>query len=235
MDIGVVIPAAGRGKRMQADRNKMFLQLAGHPVLRHTVNIFYGHCTINNIILVAAEDEIDLCREKIVEKYGFHGVDVVRGGSTRRQSVFSGLQALKNVDSVIVHDGARPLLQKKVLQKVIESLKKYDAVTAGRNLKDAVKVRDENNFVRESLDREKLVAVSTPQAFDYKLLMSAHKQVSCDKKIYDDASLVEELGERVKIIEDTYNNIKITTPMDLEVAEYIFANRREKDENGNWF
>ncbi|MFW5996148.1 MAG: 2-C-methyl-D-erythritol 4-phosphate cytidylyltransferase [Halanaerobiaceae bacterium] len=233
MNIGVVIPAAGRGTRMKMGKNKMYLELAGHPLLAHTVDIFYGHRAVDNIVIVVAEDEMEFCRERILKDYNFRNIDIVSGGATRRESVFSGLQALGEVDTVLIHDGARPLLQFEVLEEILAALKEFTALTAGRKVKDAIKVRDKNNFVRESLDRGNLVAVSTPQAFNYELIMKAHRNVSEDIKIYDDASLVEELGGEVKIIEDTYDNIKITTPLDLEVAAYILANRREKNEIGN--
>ena len=235
MKFGVVIPAAGRGKRMKKEKNKMFIEIADHPVLAHTINIFYKFSKVDWIVVVAKENEIDICQEEIINKYGFDGVKIVNGGETRRESVFSGLQALPDfLDYVIIHDGARPFLRDSVLYKVSKTLVNHDAVIVAKKVKDTIKLINKKNHVKKTLNRKRLAAVSTPQAFNYNLIMEAHQRVGAEKKVYDDASLVELIDKDVKIIKDNEENIKLTTPFDLKFAEYIIKNRSENNESWTW-
>ena len=228
MNIGVVIPAAGQGKRMGTKENKQFLYLNDLPILVHTIKTFFNIPLISEIIVVVPEARLDFCQEKIIDKYNLEGVKLVAGGETRRQSVFSGLKAFSlALDYVIIHDGARPLLSGEILDNIISSFKTYDAITTGVKVKDTIKIRDENNFVNKTLDRDKLMSIQTPQAFSYPLILKAHQKVSFTANVSDDASLVEITGHRVKIIEGSYENIKITTPDDLKQAEIILENRGE--------
>lgn len=226
MKLGVVIPAAGRGKRMKAEMNKQFLTLVNRPVLAHTIEIFCNHPQVNQIIVVSRKEEMEYCQKKIIDKFGFNNVKLVAGGKTRRQSVYAGLLAFPlAIDYVIIHDGARPLISNKLLNRVIAALNDYSALTTGFRVKNTIKIEDSNKMVAKTLNRDKLVAIQTPQAFSYDLIVRAHRQIEEDEKVFDDASLVEKLGKKVKIIKGSAENIKITTPVDLSYAKLILKNR----------
>ena len=220
MKIGAVIPAAGQGKRMKAQMNKQYLQLNDRPLLAHTLNIFKNEKKIDEVVVVVREDEIEYCQKEIIQKHNFSNVKIVAGGETRQQSVYAGLMGFSPaINYVIIHDGARPLLPGEVLERIINNLKSYDAITAGVKVKDTIKVKNDQNYVLETPDRDKLIAVQTPQAFDYDLICRAHRNIPQELTATDDASLVEALGHEVKIIEGSYRNIKVTTPEDLIYAE----------------
>lgn len=227
MSIGVVIPAAGQGKRMNSKENKQYMDLLGRPVLAHTLSIFLKNNYIDQVIVVVSSDELDYCRENIIKKYfNEEDVGVVAGGKTRRESVFAGLQAFSPaIDYVIIHDGARPLITQCLLERVIESLNSYDALVVGIRLKDTVKVVDSHDFVLETPQRSSLIIVQTPQAFLYKDILEAYKKVPEDYPATDDASLLEFMGKPVKMIEGSYENIKITVPLDIITAENILKQR----------
>ncbi len=226
MDIGVIIPAAGRGKRMKANINKQYLKINSIPIIVHTLELFAHDSRIRDIVLVVKDTEVSYCKEKILKKYKFNNINIVAGGETRRESVFAGLMAFSPaIDYVIIHDGARPLLPREVIDRVIDNLGNYKAITTAVKVKDTIKIKDKNNFVSRTLTREKLVAIQTPQAFSYNLIKEAHKKIPEGVRVSDDASLVEKLGEPVKIIKGSYQNIKITTPDDLTYARLILENR----------
>ncbi len=226
MRIGVVIPAAGQGKRMKTAVNKQYLTLIGRPVLVHTIELFSANPEIDQIIVVVREDERKYCQNEIINKYFKIPIKLVAGGETRRQSVFNGLKAFSPaIDYVIIHDGARPLLPGNLLDSFIGSLGRYKALTMGVNVKDTIKRINNNKLVVETLDRNSLISIQTPQGFNYNLIMEAHRRVSEDKKVTDDSSLVELIGYQVKVFKGSYENIKITTPFDLALAELILKNR----------
>ena len=222
MNIGAIIPAAGQGKRMKKDINKQYLQLGDRPLLAHTLEIFDNNNYINQIIVVVKEDEMDYCQEKILDKYCFEDLKLVAGGETRQQSVYAGLTAFSPaINYVIIHDGARPLISKDLLDKVIEKLSSHKALTTAIPVKDTIKIINKENFVQKTPDRDNLRAIQTPQAFEYDLIYEAHKNYDGNIKATDDASLVENMGHKVKVIQGESNNIKITTPIDLVYAQNI--------------
>ena len=228
MNIGVVIPAAGRGKRMMSNINKQYLKLFSRPVIAHTLDLFYQDNRIKDIVLVVRDTEVSYCQKQVLEKYNFNNVQIVAGGETRRESVYAGLMAFSPaIDYVIIHDGARPLLDRQVVNRVINEVEEYKAITTGVQVKDTIKTKDNGDFVARTIDRDKLVAIQTPQAFAYQLIIEAHKKISDNVKVSDDASLVEKLGKPVKIVKGSYQNIKITTPEDLDYARLILKNRRK--------
>ena len=226
MNWGVVIPAAGRGSRMKKKTNKQFLDLQGLPLVVHTIRLFQACSFVSQIRLVVRSDELDYCHREILQEFNCDDVQLVAGGATRRESVFNGLKSFAvSPDCVIIHDGARPLLSEVVLDRTKASLQEYEAVAAGVKVKDTIKVTTEDSLVKETLDRKNLVAIQTPQAFKYDLIMKAHKEVPDDEHFSDDASLVEALGHPVKVIAGDYENIKITTPIDLVFARMILGTR----------
>lgn len=225
-EIGVLIPAAGKGSRMGKKINKQFLELLGKPVIYHTIKSFldWQHDFELNIVLAPAE--IDYFKQNILPLFSDYQqkFNLVAGGMSRKESVNNGLQNFSDkVKYVIIHDGARPMLKKELIERSYQAAKKYDAVSCGVRVKDTIKVV-ENSFSKKTLARDSLRAIQTPQAFNIDLIKKAHKNYKKNKAL-DDASLVEELGEKVYIVEGDYNNFKITTPEDLKPAEIILKER----------
>ena len=225
--VGVVIPAAGRGKRMRAAVNKQFLDLYGQPILARTVSVFQSSDAVLEIVIVGAREDIPYI-EKLVEDYQFDKVRaVVLGGEERQESVYAGVKALgPAIKRVAVHDGARPLLTLEVFHRFLAEAEEFAAAILAVPMKDTVKRVDKSGKVVETLPRDELRAVQTPQLFDRDLLENAHvraKEVGLVAT--DDAALVEALGFPVYAVDGMAENIKITTPEDLELAKIILRKR----------
>jgi len=229
-----IVLSAGRGTRMNSDVAKQYLPLKGRPVLFYCMDIFQKSF-IDEIILVCAKEDIEYCKEEIVDKYGFSKVSqIVPGGKERYNSVFNGLCAISDVSRkaseesyVFIHDGARPFVDMDMLERVLDEVKVHKACITGVPVKDTIKVSDADGFVCDTPNRSSLYQVQTPQVFEYKLIKDAYKEV-LDKEqelrekgvsITDDAMIVEAVSDiKVKIVEGSYRNIKITTPEDMIVA-----------------
>jgi len=230
MYITAVIPAAGMGSRMGIRENKLYLKLEDKPVLYHTLHNFVSNSFIDKIILILQENEMDRCEREILSlfKKGRKKIEMVKGGQSRKESVFNGIKNVpKKTDYIIIHDGARPLITQKIINNVIGFLEKEEAVTTGVDVKDTIKVKDHNNYVVKTINRDNLTSIQTPQAFSYELIKKAHQSDIYDKNITDDAYLIELMNKSVKIVEGSYENIKITTPIDITIAEEILKSRRE--------
>lgn len=227
--VSALIPAAGKGKRMGGDINKQFILLKDKTVLCHTLEVFDQHPAVSEIIVVSAEEELGLLQQELIQKGNFRKpIKLVAGGKERQDSVYNGLQAVEESGLIIIHDGARPFLTLELLNRVIIEAKKHDAVIVGMPVKDTIKVVDASNHITETPDRSKLWLVQTPQAFNYDLLRKAHQKAKSEGYYgTDDAMLIERLGTRVKMIEGSYENIKITTPEDLIIGEAILRRRFE--------
>lgn len=229
-----VILAAGQGKRMQSAVAKQFLLLNGEPVVCHAIRAF-EESDVEAVVLVTGTDEIEYCQREIVEKYGFQKViRITTGGKERYHSVYEGLRALEGVLAedgiVLIHDGARPLVTMEIIQKTIETAKVYDACVAAMPVKDTIKVVDDQKFAVRTPDRSTLWQMQTPQTFVYSLVYSAYKRLLSDpvyqKGITDDAMVVETMEQtRVKLVEGSYENIKVTTPEDMLIAESVLKHR----------
>jgi 2-C-methyl-D-erythritol 4-phosphate cytidylyltransferase len=219
-----IITAAGKGTRMNSDINKQYIDIAGIPVLARTIAAFENCEAIADIIVVVNEDDIKYCRNNIIEKYNFSKVKaLIGGGSERQNSVYKGLCAADgNSKIVLIHDGARPFVSEKNIIDCISAAIEFDACGIGVRLKDTIKICDTNGFVTTTPDRSSLWSIQTPQAFKYDIVMNAHKMAIQSGYIgTDDLVLVERQGIQVKIIEGSYQNIKITTPEDLIIGESI--------------
>ena len=231
-----VVLAAGQGKRMQSAVAKQFLLLDGEPVVCHALRAFENSET-ECVILVTGADEIEYCRKEIVEKYGFKKViGVVAGGKERYHSVHEGLCALESVldedGIVLIHDGARPLVTPDMIHRTIEAAKEYEACVAAVPVKDTIKVADAEQFAIMTPDRSTLWQMQTPQTFRYGLVYGAYRTLLSDESyqngITDDAMVVETMTSgRVKLVEGNYENIKVTTPEDMIVAESFLRRRKE--------
>jgi len=221
-----IIVAAGRGKRINAGLPKQFLKIGDRPLVAYTIERFEGCPQIAEIVLVVLEDYLAFCQQEIVDRYGFKKVRrIVAGGEHRQDSVWNGLKALPpNTDLVIVHDGVRPFVSQEKINAGINLCADCKAVITAVPAKDTIKEVRELKVVG-TVDRERLYLVQTPQFFDYRLLMKAYKKSNEEGKYYtDDSALVEALGEEVKVIEGSYDNIKVTTAEDLEFAKFLLSN-----------
>ena len=223
----VVIVSAGRGSRMKADINKQFLKLQNKEVIAHTIDKFYKNENIGEIIVVVREDEAEFFKINIIEKYGYKNIKIAFGGSERQDSVYNGLKMVdENCKIVLIHDGARPFVNNETIDSAIESAKENKCVIVGVPVKDTIKVIDENNNVCDTPDRSTLWSIQTPQVFDYSLIMKAHEKAREDNYYgTDDSMLMEYFGQKVKVVEGSYNNIKITTPEDLKIGEEILRDK----------
>lgn len=217
-----IVLAGGQGKRMKADCPKQYLLLGGKPVLYYSLKAF-EESEVDEIILVVGAGEQEYCEENIVKRYQFKKVtQIVTGGKERYNSVYNGLQAIKEADYVLIHDGARPFLTQEMIKDLIETVKETKACVAGMPVKDTIKLVNEKKEVEESLDRSKVWQIQTPQVFDYQLVKEAYDKLFEQPvaNITDDAMVVEQmLGYTITLVETSYKNIKITTPEDLLIGE----------------
>lgn len=215
-----LILAGGRGKRMESDISKQFIDIKGKPVLYYTIKRFMNNNNIDEIVVVLPKDEIDYCMKNVIDKYNLKVDHIVEGGKERQDSVYNGLKILNNTGVVLIHDGARPFVSDEVIQKGIEFAIEYGAAAPGVMPKDTVKVIDESSFSKETLERDKLVCIQTPQVFKLNIIKECHERVNKDKiAVTDDTMVVELYNNKVYIYEGDYKNIKITTPEDIMIAE----------------
>ncbi|SHG92109.1 2-C-methyl-D-erythritol 2,4-cyclodiphosphate synthase [Thermosyntropha lipolytica DSM 11003] len=220
----VVVAAAGRGSRMQADINKQYIMLKGKPVLFYSLHTLEQMELVKEVVVVAHPEEIEYCLDNVIGRYGFKKVKkVIPGGKERQDSVEQGLKALSgDTEMVAVHDGARPLFEPKMLEDLYREALIWGGAVPGVKVKDTVKKIDEKGLVLATLKREELVAVQTPQVFRYNELLYAYARAR-EEGFYgtDDASLYERYVGRVKVVAGDERNIKITIPEDMIVAERL--------------
>ena len=225
-----IILAAGQGKRMGSKIQKQFLEICGKPVLYYSLAAFQDSPLIDSMILVTGAAEIPYVQKEIAEKYLFNKVRaVVEGGAERYASVWKGLQALEKSLTeeekegyVFIHDGVRPFIHEEILSRAFDAVKKYHACVVGMPSKDTVKLADEEGFVDMTPDRRLVWSIQTPQVFDFRLAYQAYAELekSGRSDVTDDAMIVEAFTDtKVRLVEGSYENIKITTPEDLKIAE----------------
>ncbi|MGV8145227.1 MAG: 2-C-methyl-D-erythritol 4-phosphate cytidylyltransferase [Alkaliphilus sp.] len=237
-----IIVAAGKGARMGEKLNKQFLLLEGKPILAHTIEVFEECKSIDEIIIVVAKGEIEYCRGNIIEKYGYKKVvKILEGGRERVDSAYRGLCEIFDNNSIVtVHDGARPLITELKIEECVEATKKLGSAVVAVQVKDTIKAVNSNMEIEKTLNRSELWAIQTPQSFQYSVLMKAYieymitqfektdyEKQKADKLPADDASLVEQIGIKVNVIKGDYENIKITTPEDIIIANEILRKRGE--------
>lgn len=221
--VGAIIVAAGASHRM-AGVDKVFAMLAGEPLIKYSLRAFQEVQDVDTVVLVLSDAQLER---------GYHLVDgagltkvsaIVPGGSRRQDSVANGLNSLRHCDVVMVHDGARPLVDHDIIYRGLDAMIETGAASAAIPVTDTVKISGGDMVVSSTLDRRGLWAAQTPQVFRSGLLMEAHDAVGVD--VTDDAAMVEALGEKVKLFLGSYNNIKVTTPQDMTHAEAILAARQ---------
>ena len=226
--VTALIPAAGVGKRMGKAVAKQFLLLGDMPMLAHTLLAFQRATEIDEIIPILSEEDMEGCLRDIIE--GFHITKVrtlVVGGKERQDSVANGLQKLeKDTAVVLVHDGVRPFVTPEMIKETVDCARKGECVAVGVPVKDTVKEVNAKNIVVHTLERSRLWAIQTPQAFPVKLIKQAYAEAVRQRAFgTDDSTLVERAGNKVRVLMGSYENIKITTPEDLILAEEILKRR----------
>lgn len=229
-----IVLAAGSGKRMQSDVKKQYMELLGKPVLYYCMNVFENSDLIDEIILVTSNEDISYCKEEIIAKYGFTKVTaIVTGGKERYDSVMNGLEAIDKCDCVLIHDGARPFVNEEMLIRLTDSVNECKTAVAAMPSKDTVKIVDDDNIVISTPNRNTVWNIQTPQAFDFLLIKDAYAKMKSSKqeletkgiKITDDAMVCENFSSaKVRLVEGSYKNIKITTPEDMMLAEMYLKN-----------
>lgn len=226
--VTALIPAAGMGKRMGKSVAKQFLPLGDIPLLAHTLLIFQRMAEVDDIIPILSAEDMESCLSGVIERFHITKVKtLVAGGRERQDSVYNGIQKLDpDTAVVLVHDGVRPFVTPRMIKECIDLAGKGECVSVGVPVKDTVKEVDDGGTVRRTLDRSKLWAIQTPQAFPAAVLKDVYEQ-AYQRKFFgtDDASLAEKAGRTVRVIMGSYENIKITTPEDLLVAGEILKSR----------
>jgi 2-C-methyl-D-erythritol 4-phosphate cytidylyltransferase len=222
-----LIVAGGKGTRMKAKLPKQFLELSGLPVLMHTLNAFYRYRENINIILVLPEDDLPLWKQ-LCEKYSFtKQVTLVMGGDTRFQSVKNGLAKIEGEGLVAIHDGVRPLVSEDIIGASFRLAAVHESAVAAVRLKESIRMTDQDNT--KAMDRSRFRLIQTPQTFKVSLIKKAYETKE-DTSLTDDASVAERSGHVISLFEGSYENIKITTPEDMIVAEALLADRSSKFE-----
>lgn len=224
MKADTIIVSAGKGHRFMKGKKKQFYLLADKPILAHTLDKFENCSLIHSILLVVGQEDMDYCLKEIIEKYQYRKISqIVPGGKRRQESVKNGIDFLsKETDIVVIHDGVRPFVTKEMIEESIRSAVKFQAVVMAMPVKETVKMVQRDGTVLKTLDRDSLWQIQTPQTFQVNVIKEAHYRAMEDGFIgTDDASLVERLGVKVRILPGSYTNIKITTPEDLMLAHLI--------------
>ena len=217
-----IVPGAGLGKRFGPDTNKPFHALAGKPLIVWTLEVFESMDEVHEVIPVLKESDMETGIE-MLERYGLSKVKrIAPGGKERQDSVYNALKLIKDSDDlVLIHDGARPLIDSGIVRTALHNIPGFDGVVVGVPVKDTIKEVAES-VVKRTLKRDTLWAVQTPQVFIQKTLVKAY-HAAMEEKFYstDDAALLERSGGKVKIVMGSYSNIKVTTPEDILLAEYL--------------
>ncbi|EAD5716214.1 2-C-methyl-D-erythritol 4-phosphate cytidylyltransferase [Listeria innocua] len=224
MNYELIFLAAGQGKRMNAEKNKMWLDLVGEPIFIHALRPFLADNRCSKVIVVCQETERKHVR-KLMQQLDVaeDRVEVVKGGSERQYSVAAGLEYCGSESVVLVHDGARPFVTLDIIDRLLLGVKQNKAAICAVQVKDTVK-RVIHDVVKETVDRDNLWQVQTPQAFELHILQKAHRLAKKDQFLgTDEASLVERIPYPVAIVQGSYYNIKLTTPEDMPLAKAILG------------
>jgi 2-C-methyl-D-erythritol 4-phosphate cytidylyltransferase len=216
--VGAVIAAAGESRRMDGI-DKVFAPLGGKPALSYVLDAFEECESVSQIVVVVSKNNIEKCRQLIAEKKYAKPVEVCAGGKRRQDSVAVGLKRLDKCDWVVIHDGARPLVTRALIEDGLEVAKETGAAVAAVPVTDTIKTAGDDRIVHQTPPRQNLWAVQTPQVFRVDIISKAYQKAKGE--VTDDASLVEKLGYKVKLYMGAYDNIKITTTNDMLIAEAL--------------
>jgi 2-C-methyl-D-erythritol 4-phosphate cytidylyltransferase len=223
----LLIPAAGSGKRMGSDRNKLLLDLLGQPIVAWTLRAAEASRSIDWIGIIGQPIDFPDFQQILTDLDLTKPVQLIQGGNTRQESVYNGLQALpEGVDRVLIHDGARCLATPELFDRCAASLAQYDGMVAAVTVKDTIKVVDGAMCIQNTPDRANLWAAQTPQGFSVPLLKKCHAQGRAQGwEVTDDAALFERCGLPVYVVLGEETNLKVTTPVDLAIAQFILQGR----------
>jgi 2-C-methyl-D-erythritol 4-phosphate cytidylyltransferase len=232
-----IITAAGKGTRLKGNVSKQFMNIYGKPILAHTISAFQKSSKIKEIYISVPKDNIEFCRKNIIEKYSFDKVKkIVVGGSSRQESVYNALMEVPhNTKIVSIHDGVRPLITPEEIDLLINTLireNKKDSSVKGvimaASARETIKMISKNS-IDKTISRDKIWHAQTPQVFFYDIILKAHTKARKDDFTgTDDACLVERINYKVNIVRGRHENIKITTPIDLFLAELIITKNNRK-------
>jgi 2-C-methyl-D-erythritol 4-phosphate cytidylyltransferase len=230
-EVTAIIVAAGEGRRIGGEVPKTYLLIAGRPMLLRTLDRFYSASIIGKVILVVAANELSRCEELLRRdsKLADRSWVLQTGGVTRQQSVKRGLESIDaDTDIVVIHDGARPLVSPDLISRCIAEVHDKSAVVVGLPVRDTVKIVSEDRWVQTTPPRNSLWEIQTPQAFRKDLIVAAHDWAERQGVVEatDDATLVEQMGEPVFVIEGERTNVKITVPEDVWLAETLIREER---------
>jgi 2-C-methyl-D-erythritol 4-phosphate cytidylyltransferase len=242
MKVIAIVPAAGLGTRMappgkKGQPSKQFFEINGAPILVHTLRVFARNKQINSIVVALRKNEMERFRQQLEKEKIAAKVELVEGGEHRQESVANALAKLNAAkdDIVLVHDAVRPFVDDEIIASVIREVEKHGAAIAGLPAVDTIKQVDrtaEGAIITSTIPRERVVQAQTPQGFRYELIKQAFDSAASDGFIgTDEASLVERLGQDVWVVMGSARNIKITTPADLELAEFLIAQSQRRTTN----
>ena len=222
--VGAVIVAAGSSRRM-GGVDKVLALLGGKPILAQVLDVFQGCNAIHQIVVILRQQNIGAGQRLVAEQGWSKVTDVCPGGRRRQDSVVAGLNRLNHCDWVVIHDGARPLVTEDLIERGLEAATETGAAVAAIPVTDTIKMAGDDQFVQGTPPRRNLWVVQTPQVFRSDIIAEAYHQAKGE--VTDDATLVERLGGRVKLYVGSYDNIKVTTPDDLALAEWMLYRRKE--------
>lgn len=221
-----IVLGAGSGTRMKTEKSKLLLEIMSSTVIERSVNVFLDISDIDEVIVTVREEDIDTFSRLLPDER----VSFVIGGKTRQQSVKHAVETIDEAELILIHDGARPFVKAEDIERTIRAAKEYNAAAIGVPVKDTIKLIDDDKFVVGTPERSKLFAVQTPQIFNFELYKRAlEKAEKAGRDFTDDCQLIEFAGEKVKMVEGSYDNIKITTPEDIALAENILLRQMRKD------
>jgi 2-C-methyl-D-erythritol 4-phosphate cytidylyltransferase len=227
MKVTVLLVAAGSSRRLAAKKRKPFIKLANKFILDYSLEVFLKSKQINEIIIAVNELDLNIVKKICLKYKSKKAIKIIGGGKERADSVFNALLAAdKTSNYVLVHDAARPFVTLQIVSKVVASAKRYKAAVAAVKVTSTVKSSNKDNFVTATINRSNLWEIQTPQVFEKSLLFKAYKARSSRKEYTDDASLVEAIGKKVKIVATEKTNIKITTSEDILLAKSIIKMRK---------
>ncbi len=216
--VGAIIVAAGKGERM-GGVDKMFALMCGKLVLARVIDTFEKCKSVDQIVVGVSRENLEKSQQLVAEEGWSKVTEVCIGGRLRQDSVAAGLSRLRGCDWVVIHDGARPLVTADLIDRGLETAGETGAAIAGVPVIDTIKIADDDRLVQKTPPRRNLWAVQTPQVFRFDIIAKAYRQAKGE--VTDDATLVEQLGYRVKLYMGAYDNIKVTTPDDLVLAEVL--------------
>lgn len=211
-----VILAGGKGSRMGTDISKQFIEINNKPIIYYTIKAFEKCKDIDDIILVLPKNEIDYFNTNILNRFSFKISAIVEGGTERQHSVYNALKEIEDCDIVLIHDGARPFISEDIIKDGIVYAKEFGAAAPGVMPKDTIKIKGNDNFSVSTPNRNSLVAIQTPQVFNFNMIMECHEKVKENNiQVTDDTMVAELFGNKVYLYNGDYKNIKVTTPEDL--------------------